>query len=72
MNDELEVNQNSRYIHEIYDDKEELEMLETDFVNIADTLDNWLNGDEKIDPDICRYMGMLFLSLANKLEPEEP
>jgi hypothetical protein len=45
-------------------------MLEADFVNIADSIDNWLEGNEKIDPDICRYMGMLFLSLANELEPE--
>ena len=50
--------------------KNELEMLEADFVNIADSIDNWLEGNEKIDPDICRYMGMLFLSLANELEPE--
>ena len=69
MDDSFE-SPNAKYIHEIYSDKNELEMLEADFVNIADSIDNWLEGNEKIDPNICRYMGMLFLSLANELEPE--
>ena len=58
MDDSFE-SPNAKYIHEIYSDKNELEMLEADFVNIADSIDNWLEGNEKIDPDICRYMGML-------------
>lgn len=70
MSDELEINPNSKYLHEIHADKSELEMLEMDLVNVADTVEEWLEGNEQIDPDICRYMGMLFLSLANKLEPE--
>ena len=35
---------------------------------VADTVDEWLEENTPIDPDICRYMGMLFLSLANRLE----
>jgi hypothetical protein len=31
-------------------------------------VDEWLEENKPIDPDICRYMGMLFLSLANRLE----
>ena len=43
MDDSFE-SPNAKYIHEIYSDKNELEMLEADFVNIADSIDNWLEG----------------------------
>jgi hypothetical protein len=43
-------------------------MLKMDFVGVADTMDEWLEENVPIDPDICRYMGMLFLSLAGRLE----
>lgn len=29
----------------------------------------WLESDEGIDPDFCRYMGMVLLSLANQIVP---
>ena len=38
-------------------------MLKMDLVIVADTMDEWLEENTPIDPDICRYMGMLFLSL---------
>ena len=44
-------------------------MLKMDLVIVADTVNEWLEENTPIDPDICRYMGMLFLSLANRLEP---
>ena len=68
MRDELELRPNSKYISEIYTDESELEMLKMDFVGVADTMDEWLEENVPIDPDICRYMGMLFLSLAGRLE----
>ena len=68
MSDELELSPNSKYISEIYTDESELEMLKMDFVGVADTMDEWLKENVPIDPDICRYMGMLFLSLAGRLE----
>ena len=68
MSDELELSPNSKYISEIYTDESELEMLKMDFVGVADTMDEWLEENVPIDPDICRYMGMLFLSLAGRLE----
>ena len=71
MSDELELSPNSKYISEIYTDESELEMLKMDFVGVADTMDEWLEENVPIDPDICRYMGMLFLSLANRLESKE-
>ena len=71
MNDELELSPNSKYISEIYTDESELELLKMDLVGVADTVDEWLEEDAQIDPDICRYMGMLFLSLANRLESTE-
>ena len=71
MNDELELSPNSKYISEIYTDESELEMLKMDLVGVADTVDEWLEEDAQIDTDICRYMGMLFLSLANRLESTE-
>ena len=68
MSEELELSPNSKYISEIYTDESELEMLKIDLVIVADTVDEWLEENTSIDPDICRYMGMLFLSLANRLE----
>lgn len=68
MSDELELSPNSKYISEIYTDESDLEMLKMDLFIVADTVDEWLEEDKPIDPDICRYMGMLFLSLANRLE----
>ena len=68
MSDELELSPNSKYISEIYTDESELEMLKMDLVIVADTMDEWLEENTPIDPDICRYTGMLFLSLANRLE----
>ena len=68
MSDELELSPNSKYISEIYTDESELEMLKMDFVGVADTMDEWFEENVPIDPDICRYMGMLFLSLAGRLE----
>ena len=68
MSDELELSPNSKYISEIYTDESELEMLKMDFVGVADTMDEGLEENVPIDPDICRYMGMLFLSLAGRLE----
>lgn len=68
MSDELELSPNSKYISEIYTDESDLEMLKMDLFIVADTVDEWLEENKPIDPDICRYMGMLFLSLANRLE----
>lgn len=68
MSDELELSPNSKYISEIYMDESDLEMLKMDLFIVADTVDEWLEENKPIDPDICRYMGMLFLSLANRLE----
>ena len=68
MSDELELSPNSKYISELYPDESELEMLKMDLVRGADTMDEWLEENVPIDPDICRYMGMLFLSLAGRLE----
>jgi len=69
VSEELELSPNSKYISEIYTDESEIEMLKMDLVIVADTVDEWLEENTSIDPDICRYMGMLFLSLANRLEP---
>ena len=71
MSDELELSPNSKYISEIYTDESDLEMLKMDLFIVADTVDEWLEENKPIDPDICRYMGMLFLSLANRLESKE-
>lgn len=68
MSDELELSPNSKYISEIYTNESDLEMLKMDLFIVADTVDEWLEENKPIDPDICRYMGMLFLSLANRLE----
>jgi hypothetical protein len=68
VSDELELSPNSKYISEIYTDESDLEMLKMDLFIVADTVDEWLEENKPIDPDICRYMGMLFLSLANRLE----
>lgn len=67
MNDLFESS-DALYLKEIFTDSVELEQVEIDLANIADSIDNWLDGNEKLDPDICRYMGMFFLSIANKLE----
>lgn len=70
MNDLFESS-DALYLKEIFTDPVELEQVEIDLANIADSVDHWLDGNEKLDPDICRYMGMLLLFLANKLESNQ-
>ena len=36
---------------------------------LVETVDGWLDNDDGIDPDFCRYMGMVLLSLANQIDP---
>lgn len=61
---------NAKYFKDIYKDKLEKSMVEMDLFNLKCEVEEWLDGTEKVDPDICRYMGMALLSLANRLEPD--
>lgn len=54
---------------ELFTDPIEQEMNFRDFHIFADNLIAWVDEDEKIDPDIARYMGMALLGIAERLEP---
>ena len=58
----------SKFFSEIFTDEQERFMNEVDFNTFIEYLDAWLEEDEKINPDIARYMGYTLMGIANKLE----
>jgi len=67
MDDE---NENLVGIDDVYSDNElQTLALVSDLCVLVETVDGWLESDEGIDPDFCRYMGMVLLSLANQIDP---
>jgi hypothetical protein len=67
----LEDNEDSPYakfFSEIFVDEEDKFMYEVDFNTFIGTLDAWLDEEEKISPDIARYMGYVLMGVANKLD----
>ena len=68
MDDE---NENLVGIDDVYSDDFQTQVLVSDLSVLVETVDGWLEGDEGIDPDFCRYMGMVLLSLANQIDPAD-
>ena len=69
MDDE---NENLVGIDDVYSDNElQTLALVSDLSVLVETVDGWLGSDEGIDPDFCRYMGMVLLSLANQIDPAD-
>jgi hypothetical protein len=69
MDDE---NENLVGIDDVYSDNElQTLALVSDLCVLVETVDGWLESDEGIDPDFCRYMGMVLLSLANQIDPAD-
>ena len=69
MDDEKE---NLVGIDDVYSDNElQTLALVSDLCVLVETVDGWLESDEGIDPDFCRYMGMVLLSLANQIDPAD-
>ena len=66
MDDEKE---NLVGIDDVYSDDFQTQVLVSDLSVLVETVDGWLESDECIDPDFCRYMGMVLLSLANQIDP---
>ncbi len=67
MDDE---NENLVGIDDVYSDDElQTLVLVSDLSVLVETVDGWLDNDDGIDPDFCRYMGMVLLSLANQIDP---
>ena len=58
-------------IDEVYSDDFQTQVLVSDLSVLVETVDGWLESDEGIDPDFCRYMGMVLLSLANQIDPAD-
>ena len=56
-------------IDDVYSDGFQTQILVSDLCVLVETVDGWLESDEGIDPDFCRYMGMVLLSLANQIDP---
>ena len=56
-------------IDDVYSDDFQTQVLVSDLSVLVETVDGWLESDEGIDPDFCRYMGMVLLSLANQIDP---
>ena len=56
-------------IDEVYSDDFQTQVLVSDLSVLVETVDGWLESDEGIDPDFCRYMGMVLLLLANQIDP---
>jgi hypothetical protein len=58
-------------IDDVYSDDFQTQVLVSDLSVLVETVDGWLESDEGIDPDFCRYMGMVLLSLANQIDPAD-
>ena len=56
-------------IDDVYSDDFQTQVLVSDLSVLVETVDGRLESDEVIDPDFCRYMGMVLLSLANQIDP---
>ena len=56
-------------IDDVYSDDFQTQILVSDLSVLVETVDGRLESDEGIDPDFCRYMGMVLLSLANQIDP---
>ena len=56
---------------EVYSDDFQTQILVSDLSVLVETVDGWLESDVGIDPDFCRYMGMVLLSLANQIDPAD-
>ena len=66
MDDE---NENLVGVDDVYSDDFQTQVLVSDLSVLVETVNGWLESDEGIDPDFCRYMGMVLLSLANQIDP---
>ena len=44
-------------VDEVYSDDFQTQVLVSDLCVLVETVDGWLESDEGIDPDFCRYMG---------------
>ena len=64
-----EENENLVGFDDVYSDDFQTQILVSDLSVLVETVDGWLECDEGIDPDFCRYMGMVLLSLANQIDP---
>ncbi len=44
-------------IDDVYSDDFQTQVLVSDLSVLVETVDGWLENNEGIDPDFCRYMG---------------
>ena len=58
-------------IDDVYSDDFQTQVLVSDLSVLVETVDGWLENNEGFDPDFCRYMGMVLLSLANQIDPAD-
>ncbi|MGP9666760.1 hypothetical protein [Psychrobacter sp. AOP31-A1-22] len=48
-----------------------LEMNKIDLLIGSNTMAEWAMEERPVDPDVCRFFGMLLLSIAEKVENKE-
>ena len=66
--EDLEENPDAIMFSELFVSDDEYRMNWIDFHVFKATLEAWIEEEEKIDPDIARYMGMALLGVAEKIE----
>ena len=66
--EELEDQPDAKLFSELFITEEDRDMCSIDFDTFIEILANWVDEEEKISPDIARYMGMVLLGVAQRLE----
>ena len=66
--EELEDQPDAKLFSELFITEEDRDMYSIDFDTFIEILANWVDEEEKISPDIARYMGMVLLGVAQRLE----
>ena len=69
--EESAENPNAKFFEELFITEEDRDMYCIDFSAFSDILNDWLDQEDKIDPNIARYMGMVLLGVAQRLEENE-
>ncbi|MGP9493463.1 hypothetical protein [Psychrobacter sp. AOP7-B1-24] len=66
--EELEDQPDAKLFSELFITEEDRDMYSIDFDTFIEILADWVDEEEKISPDIARYMGMVLLGVAQRLE----
>lgn len=60
----------SKFLGEVFSD-EKLEYNQVDLFNASEAIAEWAFDEEPIDPSICRFYGLLLMSIAESVETKE-